>query len=64
LNIVNSATLYLYDLQGKQIKSFIINQRGEGSLTIKGSELQPGIYYYSLVADGKIIDTKQMILTN
>lgn len=64
LNSVNSATLYLYDLQGKQIKSFVINQRGEASITIKGSELQPGVYFYSLVADGKIIDTKQMVLTN
>lgn len=64
LNNINSSTLYIYDLQGKQIKSFAINQRGESSITIKGSDLEPGLYFYSLVADGKIISTKQMILTN
>lgn len=64
LNSVNSATLYIYDLQGKQIKSFTINQRGESSITIKGQELEPGLYFYSLVADGKIIATKQMVITN
>ncbi|MCX8143189.1 MAG: tail fiber domain-containing protein [Bacteroidia bacterium] len=64
LNSVNSATLCLYDLQGKQIKSFAINQRGESSITIEGSELNPGLYFYSLIADGKIIDTKLMVLTN
>jgi len=64
LNSVNSATLYLYDLQGSQIKSYSINQRGESSITIKGSELRAGLYFYSLVADGKIIETKQMVLTN
>jgi len=32
-------------------------------LTISGSELNAGMYFYSLIADGKEVDTKKMILT-
>ncbi len=59
-----SANIYLYDFQGKQIKKNVINLKEENSIIIKGSELQPGLYFYSLVVDNKLIDTKQMILTN
>jgi len=57
------ATLYIYDLQGTQVKNYTINQRGNGSITIQGSELKAGMYIYSLIADGKIIGTEKMILT-
>lgn len=63
-NTIKSATLYLFDPQGKQVKNYLIRQGGESSITIKGSELQPGMYLYSLIADGKLINTKTMILTN
>ena len=60
---VASAMLYIYDLQGKQIKAMIVAGRGATSETIYGSELQAGLYIYSLVTDGKLIGSKQMILT-
>lgn len=59
---VNSAAIYLYDLQGNQIKSYSISNANE-SLEIKASELKPGMYIYSLIANGNLIDTKTMILT-
>lgn len=59
----NKANLYVYDLQGKQLKSIAVNQYENGQVHIYGSELQPGMYYYSLVADGKLIGTEQLILT-
>ena len=55
---------YVYDLQGKQIKSINVTERELGTIVIKGSELQPGIYYYSLIADGNIVGTEKMILTD
>jgi hypothetical protein len=61
---VQHATLYIYDLQGKQLKSLTVNERNYGQVTIHGSELQPGIYHYSLIADGKIVGTEQMVLTD
>ncbi len=61
---MNSAVLYIYDMQGSQIKSIGIFKKGNGSITINGNELKPGMYLYSLLIDGKEIDTKKMILTD
>jgi len=33
------------------------------SLTIEAAELAPGMYIYSLIADGKEVDSKRMIVT-
>lgn len=60
---VNTAQLCIYDLQGKQLKQIVISERGEGVQTISGSELKAGIYLYALLADGKEVDVKRMILT-
>jgi hypothetical protein len=60
---VASAVLYIYDMNGRQIDSMIINERGEISLTIEGGSLDAGIYLYSLITDGVVVDTKRMILT-
>jgi len=50
-------------MQGVQIKSFDIIERGATSVTIEGYTLQAGMYLYTLIADGKEVDTKKMILT-
>ena len=60
---VAQATIYVYDMQGKQIKSVKVSGRGETSATISGSELEAGMYIYALIADGREIDSKRMILT-
>lgn len=60
---VANATLYVYDLQGKQVKSIAVTGRGATFETIQGSELQAGLYIYSLVTDGKLVGSKQMVLT-
>ncbi len=57
------AVLYIYNMNGLQLKSIPIQNTGNGSVTINGSEFQPGMYIYTLVADGHEIDTKRMILT-
>jgi hypothetical protein len=58
----STASMYIFDLQGTLKKSYSLN--GSGKVTIKSSELTAGMYMYSLVVDGKEIDTKRMILTN
>lgn len=60
---VATAYLYIYDMQGKQLKQITIAERGEGSQTISGSQFTPGIYLYALLADGREVDVKRMILT-
>ena len=45
------------------MKQINISERGSNSVIIKGYELNPGMYMYTLIVDGKDIDTKKMILT-
>lgn len=60
---VSTASIYIYDMNGTQLKCYPISKRQEGSIIIQGSELNAGMYLYTLIADGKVIDTKRMILT-
>jgi len=39
------------------------SQTGPGEVIIPANELKPGIYIYNLIVDAKVVDTKQMILT-
>jgi hypothetical protein len=61
---INRATINIYDLSGVQIKNYPVNQREKGSQIIRAEELSPGMYLYSLIADGNLIDTKRMVLTD
>lgn len=61
--ISKTASLYIFDMQGILIKSFALSSHGQGVVSIDGSELNAGMYIYSLIIDGKEIDTKRMILT-
>lgn len=57
------ASLYIYDLTGNQKDVIEIDQRGQNTVTIEANSLTPGMYLYSLICDGVLIGTKQMILT-
>ena len=59
----NSSVLYVYNMQGTQLQQYNLNGKAKQFATINGNSLLPGIYLYSLVIDGKEIDTKRMILT-
>ncbi|MDD3323425.1 MAG: tail fiber domain-containing protein [Paludibacter sp.] len=62
-NSITTASIYVYDMNGGQLKSITISERGKGNVTIQGSEFSAGMYLYALIIDGKVIDTKRMILT-
>lgn len=59
----SNAMLCIYDLNGTQLKCYEIFGTGEGSQIIAASELDAGMYLYSLIVDGELIDTKRMVLT-
>ncbi len=63
-NSIATANIYVYDMNGVQLKSYSVAERGKGNITIQGSEFISGMYLYALIADGKVIDTKRMILTD
>lgn len=57
------AAIYIYDMNGLQLLKYDLTQMGEASITISPNSLQAGMYLYSLIADGNVIGTRQMILT-
>ncbi len=56
------ATIIFYDNYGDQIKALQLSQTGNGTLNVTPDNLSNGIYSYSLIVNGNIIDTKKMVL--
>ncbi len=63
-NDFKNAAINIYDLQGKQIQHFELKGKGLGKVTVKNNIMAAGMYFYSLIVDGKEIDTKKMIIGN
>lgn len=57
------ASVIVYNLEGKQLKDIQVNERGTVTVNITGNELSPGMYLYTLIADGRVVDTKRLVLT-
>jgi trimeric autotransporter adhesin len=57
-----SAQIIITDGNGKQLKQLNISGGGNGTLHLDASTLSSGTYTYSLIIDGKIITTKQMVI--
>ena len=60
---VRDAQLCIYDLSGKQLSCHRLNDRGESEFVLRAASLNPGIYLYSLIADGQVVDTHRMVVT-
>ncbi len=58
-----NAEILVFDMNGRQLRSFNNLKAGDNSITIEGSELEAGMYFYSLIVDGAEVATKRMILT-
>ena len=56
-----SAMLVINDQRGNQIRTYTL--KTNAPVTVKAGELASGSYSYSLIVDGVVVDTKQMILT-
>lgn len=56
-----NAQIVFYDQFGSQLNTFAIAQTGAGQLNIASINLAPGTYSYSLMINGKVVDTKKMM---
>jgi len=56
--------LIIFDVTGKQITVLADKKFNAGTyeVTFDGSNYSSGVYFYSLFVDGKLIDTKKMVL--
>jgi len=59
---INYAQIIFTDMQGRIIKTVDIKQTGHGQLKVYVANLSQGIYQYSILVDGKVIDTKKMVV--
>ena len=59
---VQSAFIYVYDLTGKKLQQVDIAARGKQNVTLNAASLTDGMYLYSLIADGKVVETRRMIV--
>ncbi|MFI5141478.1 MAG: T9SS type A sorting domain-containing protein [Bacteroidia bacterium] len=60
-NLTGAPQLLFYDVNGKQIQNVNITTKGKGQLNVYANDLTNGVYSYTLIVDGKIIDTKKMV---
>jgi hypothetical protein len=57
-------SILVFDASGKPVKEYNNLPAGKQRLTINFGDLAPGLYNYSLLVDGKLIATKQMVQTS
>ena len=55
--------LVVTDMQGKVVEKIELKERGVHSVTLQGYGLTEGMYMFSLIADGQVVESKKMILT-
>lgn len=58
---VSKAQIIFFNNLGQVIQTVDIKTRGKGKINVFASDLSSGLYNYSLVADGKVIDNKKMM---
>ena len=57
-----NATIYIYDLAGKMVKSIVVDGRGKTDVVIHASALSEGMFVYSLVVDGSVFVTRRLLV--
>ena len=60
-NAQNTA-ICIFDMTGKMLKKLPVSL-GDTSVSINGWELGEGMFLYTLIVNGREIDTKRMIIT-
>lgn len=62
---VSSAQIMIHSMGGKVVKDLSVSpdNGNSGSVIVKAGSMSPGVYTYSLVVNGKIVDAKKLIVT-
>jgi len=58
---IKDAKIIFINNTGRILQTVIINERGNGKINVFAENLSSGIYSYTLIADGKVIDSKKMV---
>lgn len=63
LNATKEAKLVIYNLLGSVVKEMKLTEK-QNTVFISTTDLKSGIYFYSLVADGKAVSTRKLIVAH
>lgn len=58
-----NARLVFYNILGSAVKEVDLNDK-QGTLILSTSGFESGIYYYSIIADGKILPAKKLVVAH
>ncbi len=56
------AVLCISNVEGQKIIQYDVVEKGNSSYIVNSNELTAGIYFYSVLIDNKVMDTKRMLL--
>ncbi|MEW6469123.1 MAG: T9SS type A sorting domain-containing protein [Bacteroidota bacterium] len=60
---VKTASIRLYNMLGSEVKEVRLNGN-EGAITLNTAELLPGIYFYSIIVNEKVIATRKLTIAH
>ena len=56
-------TIVFFDMLGKSVKEIALTDK-KGTAKINVDDLNPGVYFYSFLVDGKAISTKKLVISS
>ena len=64
INANSSVSIKIYNILGSEVYTLVNARQNAGnySVSFNGGNLSSGVYFYSLIADGKFVGTKRMLL--
>ena len=64
LSVVSNVSIKVYDVQGHELQTLVQGKLNSGvyEYIFNGNNLSSGIYFYSMIIDGKVVDTKKMLM--
>ena len=63
-DVAATALILVMDIQGRLVDQYkFTNVSGKNEITIPAKKLETGMYFYTLLVDGREIDTKKMFIT-
>jgi len=57
-----NASITIHSIAGVAVQSFTITSPGTGHVSVSAGTLAPGTYQYDMTVNGKIIDSKKMVI--
>ncbi len=60
----SNSFIKIYNISGVEIQSIELqNQKGQNNITIDASNLESGIFAYTLIVNNQVVDTKTMVIS-